>query len=768
MLAWYDYLIVVIPVAYVMWMAWYVRRYIKGVSDFVSAGRLCGRYLIAVSHVANALSIITLLSYVEIHYKTGFALAFWNKLLVPITIFLGLTGYCTYRFRETKSMSIGQFIEMRYSRNLRMFASTLRSISEILANMIMPALAARFFINFLDLPQHFTICGITFSTFLVIMLISLTLAIGIILLGGMLSIIVTDSLQGLFLYPLLVLFVIFILTKFSWSQEIGIVMMDRVEGESFINPMDIHKLRDFNFLVFGVTVVATFVHTASWFASGSTVARSAHEQKMAGILGTWRGALSSIFYVLIAVAVITVLNHKNFASEAKTIRTSLVESVAKDIVKDEAIRGQIIENANAIPEHTHTYKVDPPLSDKNNLDTPYLDAAQEVLKQQDGGTALYTQFRALYKQLMPTVTLRHILPHGMLGLFLLLMIMAMISTDDSRIYSAAATITQDLILPLKKKPFTPEQHLWVIRIVTIGIGIIFLFGSYYMSQLDYIQMFVTIMTSLWLGGCGPVMVFGLYSRFGTTIGAWTSLLTGMVLSGTGIFFQRNWADHIYPFLEKHGWVEPVGSFLSNVSKPFNPIIIWEMKADRFPINSYEIYLATMIVCIILYVVVSKLTMKEPFNLERMLHRGIYSDDPNKIIPKTDWSVAGICKRLIGITPQYTKNDKLIAYGMFIYNMGYGFLICFILVVCWNAISPWKIEWWSNFYRITLLIVPAIVSAVTVVWFGIGGVKDMLQLFKDLKQRIVNNLDDGRVEGNVSLADKAQFEQLEKEQLSQKK
>ena len=86
----------------------------------------------------------------------------------------------------------------------------------------------------------------------------------------------------------------------------------------------------------------------------------------------------------------------------------------------------------------------------------------------------------------------------MLGLFCLLLILAMISTDDSRIYSATVTLTQDVIMPFRKKPFTPKQHLKVLRIVAICIGIFFFCGSYFMAQLDYIQLFVTLMCSMWL------------------------------------------------------------------------------------------------------------------------------------------------------------------------------------------------------------------------------------------------------------------------------
>ena len=176
-MSWIDWLILCLPVAFVMYMGFYSRRFIRGVSDYLSCGRLCGRYVLSVGEVANALSIIGLLSYIEIKYKTGFALSFWNKLLVPVTIVLGLAGYCTYRFRETRAMSIGQFLEIRYgSRKLRIFASSLRSLTEMLANMIMPALAARFFIQMLDLPQK--ICGI--PTFDILIVFFLVLAITLI------------------------------------------------------------------------------------------------------------------------------------------------------------------------------------------------------------------------------------------------------------------------------------------------------------------------------------------------------------------------------------------------------------------------------------------------------------------------------------------------------------------------------------------------------------------------------------------------------------
>jgi solute:Na+ symporter, SSS family len=760
-----DWLIVIIPVTFVIGMGLYSRRYIRGVADFLAAGRVCGRYVISVGSVANMLSIIGLVAFVEVHYKTGFALVFWTKILGPLAIVMGLFGYCTYRFRETKAMSLGQFLEMRYNRPFRIFASSLRSLSEMLANMIMPAIAARFFIYFLDLPHTLYVFGLTIPTFMVVVIICLTVAIGIICMGGTLALVITDAVQGMFCFPLLAVFVVFILYKFSWSNEIVPVMMDRVQGESFLNPYDLSKLRDFNLFFVVVTVFGAILHRASWIgASTSTAAKSPHEQKMAGLLGAWRSLIASIFYVLIAVTIITLLNHRNWAPEAKVIRDSVSSHISKELISDNANRKVFNARISAVPAQYQKIGVDKPLSQKTNLDTPLLQTAHKTLKKLEGetaGNAKFQQFRTLYHQMMLGQSMRQMLPTGLLGLFCLLMVLAMISTDDTRIYSSAITLTQDVVMPLRKKSFTPKQHVWALRIVAIGVGVFFFCGSFFMAQLDYINLFVTLMCVMWSGGCGPVMIFGLYSRFGTTAGAFTSLITGMVMSFGGIFIKRNWADVVYPWLEEINLVEPLGKFLTTVSSPLNPYIVWEMDPVKFPINSYEFYFITMLVTLFLYIVVSYLTMKKPFNLDRMLHRGIYNLDGDKK-EKIVWSFRTVFSNMLGITKEYTTGDKVIAWSFFFYSFVWDFVITFVVVIIWNTFSPLSIEWWGTYFFVIYLVIPGVMAAISTFWFGIGGFIDLRRLFRDLKARVDNPLDNGQVDGHVSIADKAEFEKVEHE------
>ena len=810
-MTWFDWLILILPVCLVMGMGFYTRRYVRGVADFLSAGRLCGRYVISVGTVANVLSIIGLVTFCETHYKTGFSLQFWSSALMPLGIVISLTGYCTYRFRETRAMSLGQFLEMRYSRPFRIYAASLRSIAEMIANMIMPAIAARFFIRMLDLPDVFHVFGIPVSTYVALMVLFLTLAITLICCGGTLALIVTDTIQGMILYPILVCFIVFLLRKFSLSGEIVPVMADRVAGESLINPYDISKLRDFNlFTMVIVPAYAVIMNEGIWIGAGyTTAARTPHEQKMAGGLGHWRGAITSLLYVLVGCGLITFMNHPHFAKQADVVRRDLAIRAAADVFKDDAHSRSVVEAAVAAAEPAiHRIGVDPPLSQEHNPDSDFLEKIHEALLADARASAgngnsspvtrhssgegsgaqppslpgtdaavidaegrandTFQQCRTLFYQLSLSSTMRALLPPGLFGLFALLLFLAMLSTDDTRIYSAALTIAQDVVLPLRKKPFTPRGHLWMIRIVTICIGVFFLFGSYYMKQLDYIYLFSQLACSVWVSGAGPVMVFGLYSRFGTASGAWAALGTSTVGSLFYILVQRNWADVVYPAIAKAGLVDGFDRALRALSAPFGTWIEWKMDAVKCPVNAVEFMFILMLLSLALYVVVSKLTCREPFDLDRMLHRGAagtasderrVTSDERKVTTRHSSSVTRhslfrrIASRLVGITPEYSRGDRIIAWGVFLHSFVFSFVGCFLAVMAWNAVTPWPVEWWGRYFIVVDFVVPGIVAAISTVWFGIGGAIDLRRLFRDLAaRREIDVRDDGRVENHVSLAD----------------
>ncbi|MBC2600332.1 sodium:solute symporter family protein [Puniceicoccus vermicola] len=754
---WVDWIITVVPVTIILFLAVYSRKYVRGVVDFLAAGRVAGRYVISAGDLTAGLSVITLVALVESKYQVGYALSFWEYLTVPVGIIMGLTGYCVYRFRETRSLSIGQFLEMRYNRSLRIVASTIRTFAEMVTNAIGPAVAANFFIYFIGLPHSVEIFGLALPTFGLVVAMSLCLCMVVLWPGGRISLLISDAFQGLMSYPIFVIIAGYIFLNFGWHDTIGPVMMDRVDGESFINPFDIEKLRDFNIFALFVTIFGSIMNRASWIGNDTTSSgRTPHEQKMAGILGTWRSLYSALMMLLIAVMIIALMTHKDYSDTAHEIRSELTHQVANEVVPDAGRRAQLDTKLSMIPVPRHEIGIDPPLSQESNIDTPYIEGARETLGGTPEGNRQFQEFRTLYHQMMLPVALKNLLPTGLMGLFCLLMVMLLISTDDSRVFNASSTIIQDIIMPFRKTPLTPAQHVLWLRLSSLGVCVFFFVVSIFFVQIDYIIMFTTIMTSLWLGGAGPIMIFGLYSRFGTTTGAFGALIFGSGLSLTGLFLQRNWAELVYPWLESNGWHVSVGHFLETVSSPFNPYVMWEMSAVKFPINSYELYFMAMISGITAYVVGSLLTQKEPYNLDRLLHRGEY-DVAGEHKPKVAWSLRNTFSRLIGINAEYTLGDRIIAWSVFGYAIVYKFFFCFVCVFIWNLISPWPDEWWSNYFYITSLLVTAILGIVSTFWFLIGGVIDLRKLFRDLAARIDNPLDNGMVEGHVSLADKAKFE-----------
>ena len=758
---WIDWCITLIPLTVIVGLAIYARRYIRGVVDYIAVGRVAGRYVISVGDMEAALGVISLVALVEVKYLTGYSLAYWELLSIPVGIIMSLTGYCTYRFRETKALSNGQFLEMRYSKSFRICGSVMRIAGEMLTNAIGPAIAATFFIYFLGLPHRVDIFGFNVPMFAIVAGTVIALSLIVMWPGGRLSLLITDCFQGLICYPIFVVIVFFVITKFSWSQEISPVMLDRVAHQSFFNPFDISELREFNLLAVTIVIFNRIFSKGTFLGNDTTGAgRTPHEQKMAGILGTWRNGFSVLMCLFVAVTIITVMSHVNFSGVSHKVRQQLSARVSDQLITDKKVKGKLDEAISKLPPHNHIIGKDKPLSQTQNLDTPYMETAKKTLEElyPENGRAVFQKYRTLYHQMMMPMALRNIFPVGILGLFCLLMVMLMLSTDDSRIFNASSAIIQDLVIPFRKTPLTPEQHLKLLRYGSLVVALIFFMCSLFFSQIDYIRMFTTIMVAIWTSGGGAVILFGLYSRFGTTAGAYAALVFGSGTTITGILIQRNWADIVYPFLEKHQWVDGVTRFFAAVSSPFNPYIDWQINPYKFPMNSYELMLIANILGVSAYIIVSLLTYKEPFNLDRLLHRGIY-DTEGKAALRTPWTVKTVFGKLIGITPEYTRGDKIIAWSVFIYCFVYQIGICFVAVLIWNIISPWPAIWWSHYFYITSILVSAVIGVISTVWFLTGGIIDLRRLFRDLQNRKANPLDNGMVSGNVSLADQADFSNI---------
>ena len=749
---WLDWIFVIIPLFIVIWLGIKSQRYVRTVTDFLTAGRVAGRYVVAVASGEAGVGLISLVAMLEQGYQCGFAISFWSKMTLPLTMFFGLVGYCTYRYRESRAMTFGQLLEMRYSRKFRVFAAIFQILSGLLNYAIFPAVGARFLIYFLDLPHYWHLFGMSISTYATVMALNLLIAVAIDMMGGQITIMVTDCIQGILSYPMYAIIVIFLFWRFSWGKEMVPVLTCRAPDESFLNPMDIKHLRDFNLFYVIVGIVSTVVNA---MGMGGTIgylgaAKNPHEQKMGNLLGTWRSGFSGMMYTLLAVVGLTFMNHFHFANEAKVIRTNLANKVAEEILGNgqfSDLRPELAKDFEAIPA------VEPAddgqlkqLSQKQNQDTPYFDAVADRCSNVEGAKSTTQQFRSLYGQMLIPVALREIFPIGITGIFCALCIFLMISTDTTYMHSWASVIIQDLVVPFRKKTLTPHQHLWFLRCSVLGVAIFAYFFSLLFAQMDYIIMFFQITGAIWLGGAGVVIVFGLYTRRGSTAGAFAGLGTGGVLAVLGFLTQNLWPERVYPFLVRHNMFDGFCRFLAWVSKPLYPWVDWtNVTPHKFPINSMEIQMIAMISSIILYWVFSLLIPdKELFNLDKMLHRGKYADENSIVFHREPWSLKSFMGRITGITSSYTLGDKILSWSVFFYSFVYTYLTIFLSVWIWNIISPWPAHWWTTYYFVTNFAILGVIGVVSTVWFTWGGSRDLYRLFRDLANKKDDFTDNGQV------------------------
>ncbi len=766
---WIDWVLVAIPLFTVIFIGMKSQKYVHGVADFLAAGRVGGRYVVSVASGEAATGLISAVAIMEMYYNCGFAVSFWSSLSGVIGLFMGLTGFCTYRFRETKALTMGQFFEIRYNRAFRISASVVQSISGIINYAIFPAVGARFLVYFLDLPVYVNFLGLQVPSFMICMACFLGFALLIVMLGGQVTIMVTDCVQGLLSYPMYAVIVGYLFYRFSWTNEMGPAIAARAPGESFLNPYDVENLRDFNLFYVFAGIFGSIIGRMSWGGTMgyNSAARTPHEAKMGGLLGTWRGGFGSMIYILLAVAAFTYMNHADFAKEAREVRTYLAEKTIEDVARDSRLdpyRKQLQEQYKNIPERTKfSSSYATPAEYKAENADPYMALTADVLKDVPGGKKTAQTFNTIYNQMSVSIAIRDMLPIGVTGIFCAMMIFLMVSTDTTYMHSWGSIVVQDFILPLRKKAFTPEQQIRALRLSIAGVCLFAFCFSYWFAQIDFILMFFAITGAIW-SGAAIVITLGLYWSRGTTAGAFTSLVSGAVIAVSGIILQQTWVEHVYPFLDAMGWAPGLGAFLEAVSSPFNPYIQWTMTPNKFPINSMEISFLVNLTTVILYVTVSLLTCKEPFNMERMLHRGIYSES-GEVKDKTKFSLKSfITEKMVGIDSNYTRGDKILAWSVFGYSFVYGFGLCFFAVVVWNAVSPWPAEWWLHYFFIKNFAVAFVIAVVSTFWFSICGTIDLKKMFNLLASREETDvLDDGRVEGHMSAADVKRFKAIEEAQ-----
>lgn len=330
---------------------------------------------------------------------------------------------------------------------------------------------------------------------------------------------------------------------------------------------------------------------------------------------------------------------------------------------------------------------------------------------------------AIRNQMTVPIVLTYLLPVGMMGFFAAVIIASAVHTDETYLHSWGTIFVQDVLMPFFKKPFSARAHLWLLRIAIVGVALFGFVFSLLFTLRDYILMFFNLTGAIYLGGAGAVILGGLYWKRGTTAAAWFSMAIGSLLAFGGMSVQQFWPDYVAPVLLR--W--------------FPDCAYLHAHAAKFPINGMVIYFYAMLVAMSAYILISLLGPRKIFDMDKMLHRGQYAVAQDAV--QEDFSRRKTFSQLLGITPEFTRGDRILFWASFWWSMGWWFL--FLAGTFGGLLFPIPVAVWSGFWFFKIWLSFVLGIAITV-WFLWGGFVDARQLFRDLRRVVRDEADDGTV------------------------
>ena len=686
-LSFIDWLIVILALGGMIYSVSMTKGLMKSVTDFLSAGRTAGRYVISVSSGVAGLGAISIVMFLEMGYVAGFSLSWWGLSQGIIILAITMSGWVVYRFRSTRCLTLAQFFEKRYSRNFRIFAGIVAFVAGIINFGIFPAVGAQFFINYCGLPDSFL--GI--PVYPIVMFVLLGVALYFVYTGGQIAVIIADFFQGVFVTIVLFGIALYLFFAIGWDQvsesleqtpikfarqEIRDLRLEKsfqelaepeqtekisainekYENSSRINPFKTSHVEDFNFWYFLIGIIGIMYGTLGWQgAQGyNSSAKSAHEAKMGSVLAGFRGLPQGLFMFLVPVLIYVFMNHPDYQAVADSVNSAL---------------------------------------DRLSTDT------------------LRSQMRAPF-------VLSEVLPVGLLGAFAALMLAAFISTHDTYLHSWGSIFIQDVIMPFRDKPFDKETHLKVLRYSIFGVAVFIFLFSLLFSQSQKIALYFALTAAIFSGGCGAVIIGGLYWERGTTAAAWTAMIIGAVIGVGGILVKQ----------VSSAWL----------ADPSSLTIIKSVILFLQNINGQEYWGIGMASSSLSYLIVSLAGDNNSINMDKLLNRGKYSIQGEvKVVnkePEMGWKIFGMGK-------EFTKTDKLIYIINYVWT-GMWTLV-FIIGTVYNISNPVSNSSWMVYWKYYIYIHMTL-SVIIIVWFTVGGFSDLKHMIKILQSENRDHEDDGWV------------------------
>jgi len=271
-----DWLIVVVYLVAVSAAGILGKRLVRDSSGFLVAGRRMGLHVGMISLLATEIGIITYMYYAEMGVMYGFAAFVAGLIPAGVYVLVGSTGFVVRRFRELELVTISEFFDARYGKDVRVLAGVLMAVGGALNFGVFPVIEATFLNIVTGIPQAYIVWT---------MVLLMTMVLAYTSLGGMFSVLITNYVQ----YAVLALAMVIITGYALFGVGLGPMMATAQQrsGPAAFNPFA-HEAFGWPFLLW--QCLSWLALVTSWAPIASRTFAS-EDTETVGRVFTWTGFL---------------------------------------------------------------------------------------------------------------------------------------------------------------------------------------------------------------------------------------------------------------------------------------------------------------------------------------------------------------------------------------------------------------------------------------------------------------------------------------------
>ena len=455
-LALVDWLIIVVYLVGCMAAGIWMRRYVRGVEDFAVAGREMDLNLGIASLAATELGLVTVMYTAQLGFTHGFAGATIGVLMAAAMYFVGRTGFVIGPLRQAGVMTIPELFQKRFGTRVRWLAGLFVVMGGLLNMGIFLRLGGEFLVAATGMPVRWLE---------LVMTVLLSMILLYTVLGGMLSVLVTDWIQFIVKGMGIVVTSIIVITSIGWHN-----------------------------LVQGLWTC--------WDGSAAGVGQTLKAHPFNPVHSSNFGWVYILWQLVFQIAVVTTWQTQ--ISRVLSCRDS--------------------NTARKMYRRTAFYFVG-----RFALPGLWGAAALVYFSQHGGLPADLQNLSANDASLRATPAyLGLLLPTGFIGLLLAAALAAEMSTDSGYLLTWATVIYNDLIAPCVKKPLSPAARLLLTRGIVLAIGVFLLFYGLWYKLPGNAWDYLAVTGNIYLASVFTLLVAGLYWRRATAQGAYAALILGAI------------------------------------------------------------------------------------------------------------------------------------------------------------------------------------------------------------------------------------------------